>query len=889
MDIIVPTASGSPMNPESKQNGGKTSPPVVCDDPQQQHPNQQQQRPTRYINNSTLVGGVNKVNTTRSNSSASNTSKNKSLVRSHAVSEETSPPPPDGVSGKVVSSMNNNKNGKLRQQSSQQSSSLESSLSLDNNFSNEKNCSEDNELLDFIIDTLNRSAKDRTLILRIESDLISFIKDPSRSAHNFPQMTSYQRMLVHRVSGYFHLEHNLDNSATCVVVTKTKGTRVPETRFREYIEDQQQDLNKTVLKRDASGPRKGNEEQVQQGLNRTRGKSLEEKTEDYNRARRRIFNSDQQQDPGVYCWSSSTESNTTNDPQGKQTRHFNRKSTTQNSSTLLKVESFETATINRKNKPPVVNKSYSFGGYGATDGNNVVIGNSNNMSLNRFSKQDSSSSSSGLSPASSGYKSQSFQSSTENTMTTPNSSSSPQNNLAAQESTSVLSVEGIPPPTAVSANHSSHHHQCVLAAPVQSAPLSQQQYIFYPASSSSLGLMQGAPLQMQPQQTPLQHPQQNPSQSENVVLWAVTDMNHVPPGSILIDPNSGQALKNNDGTMYHYDPTNPPKHVISQPQTELVMYQSPQPHMQQQRPQLVNTPSGDVDHMAQWFTQMGVHQPPPQPQHAPAGQQWGEEYFVASPHQQQPPPPSSFITAGGPSILWDPSKISTGAIGLNQQYYPVPAHPPPPHPPPPSQQPHYVVAAPPGPQQPPPQQVVMQYSVPSSSATGAPYMSYMLQPYSPIVAAAAAAAANYNLVPYGQQPSQAAPRPILPNTVHQQPQQPIKFSKEFCYVPTSTNPTPGGNNAACLYNPFYGNAMAAAAAAAAHVQNQQPGGGHRFPGNPPMYPAQFIPRPSSSGFNNYRSNVKPPRKNRARNFSSNNERSSSQTQQQQQQSSDKNS
>ena len=69
-------------------------------------------------------------------------------------------------------------------------------------------------------------------------------------------MTSYQRMLVHRVSGYFHLDHNLDNTTNCVVVTKNKNTRVPETRFREYIDDQQggQDSGKpVVLKRESAG------------------------------------------------------------------------------------------------------------------------------------------------------------------------------------------------------------------------------------------------------------------------------------------------------------------------------------------------------------------------------------------------------------------------------------------------------------------------------------------------------------------------------------------------------------------------------------------------------------------------------------------------------------
>jgi len=48
---------------------------------------------------------------------------------------------------------------------------------IDNNMVCEKIGSEGNELLDFIIDTLSRTAKDRALFLRIEADLITFIKD----------------------------------------------------------------------------------------------------------------------------------------------------------------------------------------------------------------------------------------------------------------------------------------------------------------------------------------------------------------------------------------------------------------------------------------------------------------------------------------------------------------------------------------------------------------------------------------------------------------------------------------------------------------------------------------------------------------------------------------
>lgn len=38
------------------------------------------------------------------------------------------------------------------------------------------------------------------------------------------------------------------------------------------------------------------------------------------------------------------------------------------------------------------------------------------------------------------------------------------------------------------------------------------------------------------------------------LLWAVTDMHLVPKGSVIINPQTGEAFKNEDGSIYHYDP-----------------------------------------------------------------------------------------------------------------------------------------------------------------------------------------------------------------------------------------------------------------------------------------------------------------------------------------------
>ena len=45
--------------------------------------------------------------------------------------------------------------------------------------------------------------------------------------------------------------------------------------------------------------------------------------------------------------------------------------------------------------------------------------------------------------------------------------------------------------------------------------------------------------------------------STTSLLWAVTSLDAVPSGSILINPHSGQPFYNSDGSMYRYDPNQP--------------------------------------------------------------------------------------------------------------------------------------------------------------------------------------------------------------------------------------------------------------------------------------------------------------------------------------------
>ncbi|KAH7727669.1 R3H domain containing protein [Aphelenchoides avenae] len=91
------------------------------------------------------------------------------------------------------------------------------------------------DLYTFIVNTLHKNPKDREMLLHLESEMRKFVLDPSKQAFKFPKMSSYNRMLVHRVAAFFGLDHNVDQSGTLVVVTKTESTRVPDVEFERLI------------------------------------------------------------------------------------------------------------------------------------------------------------------------------------------------------------------------------------------------------------------------------------------------------------------------------------------------------------------------------------------------------------------------------------------------------------------------------------------------------------------------------------------------------------------------------------------------------------------------------------------------------------------------------
>ncbi|XP_066564514.1 R3H domain-containing protein 2 isoform X3 [Amia ocellicauda] len=144
---------------------------------------------------------------------------------------------------------------------------------------------------EFLVNTLKNNPRDRMMLLKLEQDILEFINDNNNQYKKFPQMTSYHRMLLHRVAAYFGMDHNVDQTGKAVIINKTGNTRIPEQRFSEHIKDERNmDFQKKfILKRDdASIDKDDNQIRVPLQDGR-RSKSIEEREEEYQRVRDRIF------------------------------------------------------------------------------------------------------------------------------------------------------------------------------------------------------------------------------------------------------------------------------------------------------------------------------------------------------------------------------------------------------------------------------------------------------------------------------------------------------------------------------------------------------------------------------------------------------------------------
>uniref|UniRef100_A0A671PXD2 R3H domain-containing protein 1-like n=1 Tax=Sinocyclocheilus anshuiensis TaxID=1608454 RepID=A0A671PXD2_9TELE len=147
------------------------------------------------------------------------------------------------------------------------------------------------DLHGFLVNTLKNNPRDRMMLLKLEQDILDFISNNESQRRKFPPMTSYHRMLLHRVAAYFGLDHNVDQTGKCVIINKTSNTRIPDQKFSEHIKDDKTDdfQKRCILKRDNSSVDKDDSVTRMKLKEDRRSKSIEEREEEYQRARERIF------------------------------------------------------------------------------------------------------------------------------------------------------------------------------------------------------------------------------------------------------------------------------------------------------------------------------------------------------------------------------------------------------------------------------------------------------------------------------------------------------------------------------------------------------------------------------------------------------------------------
>ncbi|NXH95185.1 ARP21 protein, partial [Pachycephala philippinensis] len=352
------------------------------------------------------------------------------------------------------------------------------------------------DLHEFLINTLKNNPRDRMILLKMEQEIIDFISDNNNHYKKFPQMSSYQRMLVHRVAAYFGMDHNVDQTGKSVIINKTSNTRIPEQRFSEHLKDEkgEESQKRFILKRDNSSIDKEDNQSVcsQENLFVENSRLLEDSSicNDTHK-KRQLFRGNRD---SIGKMSGSRQSSTENEL--KWTDHQRPWSSTDSDSS-------------NRNLKPAITKTASFGGITVlTRGDS----SSSNRSTGKLSKTGSESSSSAGSSGSLSRIHQPLQSASLVPGVTANSSGSvsyPENGMSGQVAPSntsyiILPLEaaGIPPGSILLNPHTGQPFVNPDGTPAIYNPPSGQQTM----RSQMVGQSQQQPSPQQPQQ--VQQPQQ---------------------------------------------------------------------------------------------------------------------------------------------------------------------------------------------------------------------------------------------------------------------------------------------------------------------------------------------------------------------------------------------
>ncbi|CAH1241602.1 R3HDM1 [Branchiostoma lanceolatum] len=425
----------------------------------------------------------------------------KLLVRSRAVHDDTSPPAtPDPPT--VEQKQSPTKELKSQESGDSACSGLttpRSTASLSRDSSQDKEYTDFTgvDLHQFIVDTLKNNPRDRMMLLKLEKDCIELINEEKTHQKTFPPMTSYHRMLVHRVAAYFGMDHNVDSTGKAVIINKTCNTRIPEQKFSEHIKDNsrgEEPQRRQILQRDresSSEKEEVSKDRIPTLREDKKSKSIEEREEEYEKARARIFN----QDVSI-SFPQSTSSVDTDSGFSRSSRQSSQEDTPRWHDYGRPWSSTDSDTSTNRIQRPTVTKASSFGGTPM-----LARGDSGDRSgrgSGKLSKQGSDASGS----------------------------------IARSQPLGMQPSISISYPTSVSTTQVTWSG----GSEASSVP-----------SFSGTGTGTG-------------------------VLWAVSDISQIPPGSVLINPQTGQPFVNADGSP-----------VIFQPQ--MVAQQQPMRGQQQQQPQ----------------------------------------------------------------------------------------------------------------------------------------------------------------------------------------------------------------------------------------------------------------------------------------------------------------
>ncbi|XP_027936557.1 R3H domain-containing protein 2-like isoform X1 [Vigna unguiculata] len=147
-----------------------------------------------------------------------------------------------------------------------------------------------------------QNPRERLSILRMEQDVENFIRDPTQQQLEFKQLpTSYLRLAAHRVAQHYSLQSMVlldnslpDGSGSRIIVRKTSECRLPVIRLADIpvkLSSENSAVMKVAIKQ---RPQKGTQilsNANSNSMKNSNSKSVEERKEEYNRARARIFSS----------------------------------------------------------------------------------------------------------------------------------------------------------------------------------------------------------------------------------------------------------------------------------------------------------------------------------------------------------------------------------------------------------------------------------------------------------------------------------------------------------------------------------------------------------------------------------------------------------------------